>query len=100
MWKRKPCRKNRRREEGQVNGRAKNLTGLRFGRLTVVRLTDERQYGRTVWECKCDCGRVVFVDQWNLKRGTTKSCGWLRKENSGRNRKKVGGETAEGKKEE
>lgn len=56
-----------------------DLTGQRFGRLTVIRLTDERIRKSAVWECKCDCGNTAFVTSKNLKSGTTRSCGCLRK---------------------
>jgi len=34
-----------------------DLTGQRFGKLTVIEPT--QQHGRLVWRCKCDCGRLV-----------------------------------------
>ena len=40
----------------------KDITGLRFGKLTAVRPTKERsRRGSTVWLCRCDCGREVKV---------------------------------------
>ena len=35
---------------------------------------------RIVFKCKCDCGNIAFVKSENLRRGSTKSCGCLRKE--------------------
>lgn len=58
---------------------ALDLTGQRFGRLTVIRPTEERRRKAVVWECKCDCGNTAFVSSKNLKTGTTRSCGCLRK---------------------
>jgi len=60
--------------------RAKDLTGLRFGRLVVTRLTDKRKGGRFVWECKCDCGNVIEAHSPSLLSGDRKSCGCLAKE--------------------
>ena len=57
----------------------KDLTGMRFYNLTVVRQADERQGGKIVWECVCDCGNTVFARSTNLTGGNTKSCGCLRK---------------------
>lgn len=37
--------------------RAKDLLNQRFGRLVVIEKTDQRQDGRVVWKCKCDCGK-------------------------------------------
>lgn len=57
-----------------------DLTGLRFGRLTVIRETDERRNKAIVWECRCDCGNTTFVRGGCLQSGSTKSCGCFRKE--------------------
>lgn len=56
-----------------------DLKGQRFGRLTVIQLTEERIRKSAVWECRCDCGNTAFVTSKNLKTGTTRSCGCLRK---------------------
>lgn len=57
----------------------KDLTGLKFGRLTVI-----REYGyindRVIWECLCDCGNIVIVPTKRLTNGHTKSCGCLKRE--------------------
>lgn len=63
--------------------KARNLTGLRFGRLTAVRVTDERVTRSVVWECVCDCGKGVFVRSSNLISGATQSCGCLMSERAG-----------------
>lgn len=57
----------------------RDLTGQRFGKLTAIRVTDERQNTQTVWECVCDCGNTVFVRSSNLVTGITRSCGCLLK---------------------
>lgn len=62
-----------------------DLTGQRFGRLTVIKqapsyITDDRVYRLTRWYCKCDCGKETIVHGINLKNGKTKSCGCLRRE--------------------
>lgn len=51
-----------------------DLTGKRFGRLTVIH-KDKSRNGRTYWLCLCDCGETVSVIASNLKRGLSKSCG-------------------------
>ena len=55
---------------------AKNLTGLRFGRLAIV-ARDHAPRTRTdaFWRCVCDCGVEVVVRADNLRAGTTSSCG-------------------------
>lgn len=55
-----------------------DLTGQRFGKLTVIKESAERKNGRVCWECQCDCGNVVVVKGLSLKNGDTKSCGCLR----------------------
>ena len=57
-----------------------DLTGKRFGRLTALRPTEERKGTSVVWECKCDCGNIVFVSARNLRFDATRSCGCLRSE--------------------
>ena len=57
----------------------KDLTGQRFGKLTVVRKTEQRKYGVRLWECVCDCGNASFVSSFNLKSGRTTSCGCSRR---------------------
>ena len=52
-----------------------DLTGLRFGRLVVLRDTLERRNHNIMWECVCDCGKTVIVNGGFLKLGKTKSCG-------------------------
>ena len=56
-------------------GACKDLTGMRFGRLTVIEKTEERRSHRVIWLCKCDCGNEVKVMSSNLITGHTKSCG-------------------------
>lgn len=56
-----------------------DLTGKRFGQLTV--LSGERRSGssRHYWRCRCDCGGETLVEASHLKNGHTKSCGCYRK---------------------
>ncbi|MCD8230384.1 MAG: transcriptional regulator, partial [Clostridiales bacterium] len=58
-----------------------DLTGQRFGSLTVIGPTNQRINSRVIWECRCDCGNTVFVNTLYLKDGTTKSCKACRKKN-------------------
>ena len=56
-----------------------DLTGQKFGRLTVICRGEDltpKSGGRKVrWCCKCDCGNDALVTTQNLLRGVTKSCG-------------------------
>ena len=60
-------------------GKHKDLTGQRFGRLTVVKRA-ENVDGRATWTCLCDCGKSAIVSAKNLKNGSTNSCGCLKRE--------------------
>lgn len=54
-----------------------DLTGQRFGRLTVLRPA-ENVGGKTAWVCRCDCGKEVIVKSTSLQTGHTKTCGHRR----------------------
>lgn len=54
----------------------KNLTGRKFGELTVIERAPTRK-GATYWKCVCSCGNETTVASTNLLRGKTMSCGCL-----------------------
>lgn len=58
----------------------KDLTGLTFGRLKVLRKAPSTKHGKSSFVCQCDCGNIVTVKGQRLIRGITKSCGCLRKD--------------------
>ena len=76
-----------------------DLTGQKFDKWTVIEKDEEnsKRVGITYWFCDCDCGtKHVSVPACNLIKGTSKSCGCNRHENSGeRNNKWKGGITSE-----
>ena len=60
-----------------------DITGKRFGRLTVLEKVDYKdtpQKSQAMWKCKCDCGNITVVRGTQLRQGKTKSCGCLQKE--------------------
>lgn len=63
---------------------AKDITGERFGRWTVVRRegTNISPSGshRSTWLCRCDCGVTKILTVKALRSGDTQSCGCLQKE--------------------
>lgn len=61
-------------------GKFKDLTGLKFGRWTVVKRAENDSRGGTRWQCRCDCGTEKVVASCNLKNGHSMSCGCLRAE--------------------
>lgn len=66
-------------------GKAIDLTGQRFGRLTVIERAENDKYGRLTWKCECDCGKNKIVNGQSLIRGKTKSCGCLRRDTHPKN---------------
>ena len=58
--------------------RKMDITNQRFGRLTAIMPTsDHDSSGSIIWECKCDCGNIVFYSVNRLTCGSTRSCGCL-----------------------
>lgn len=60
-------------------GKLIDLTGKRFGRLTVIK-RGENKWNHPAWICLCDCGNEVHVLGDSLRNGSTNSCGCFRKE--------------------
>lgn len=58
--------------------------GERFGRLVVAGESDRRKQpcgdSKRIMKCICDCGNSELYYLSNLKKGNTKSCGCIRKE--------------------
>lgn len=66
-------------------GKFQDLTGCRFGRLTVIKRVENHisksGQQKTMWLCKCDCGNETIVSMEHLKKDTI-SCGCYKKENT------------------
>lgn len=61
-------------------GKFIDITGKRFGRLTVISRSHVNQNKFIVWECKCDCGNTTYVVAHQMKHGKVQSCGCLNQE--------------------
>lgn len=57
----------------------KDLTGMTFGKLTAIEMTDRRSGSNIIWKCKCECGNICYVSAASLTGGKTHSCGCLQK---------------------
>jgi len=57
-----------------------DLTGERFGRLTVIKRVDNDKWGHHRWLCLCNCGDKTVSLGNDLKRGYIKSCGCFNRE--------------------
>ena len=55
-----------------------DLTGQRFGKLVVKEYAPSDGRKGAFWLCQCDCGNTTVVAGQELRRGGTKSCGWLK----------------------
>lgn len=60
-------------ERGQASARALDLTGHRYGKLTVLRCVGADDGLR--WACLCECGVENTARGKDLRLGTTTSCG-------------------------
>lgn len=65
-----------------------DLTGQKFGRLTVIKMVEsiKTKDGKFKSQClcECECGNIIKVKSQALKSGNTKSCGCLKIEKSQR----------------
>lgn len=56
-----------------------DITGEKFGRLTVIKRNGVHKFPsgqtRPIWLCRCDCGKEINVLARNLITGNTTSCG-------------------------
>lgn len=65
------------------NSYSKDITGLVFGRLKVIKKTNRKSTGAAdngsyLWECKCECGNSCYYSRYNLiTPNGIRSCGCL-----------------------
>lgn len=53
----------------------RNLVGLRFGLITVVRYLKCHDRSGKIWLCRCKCGKEFLTQSNKLTSGHSKSCG-------------------------
>lgn len=58
----------------------KDLTGQKFGKLTVIKRVENSKWNETRWLCKCECGNETIVNYGKLAYKHTTSCGCYAKE--------------------
>ncbi len=71
-------------------GKVIDLTGKRFGKLTVIKKHNQDKWGGWNWLCRCDCGNETVVSGGHLRGLKTKSCGCSRKESKNFSHKMTG----------
>ena len=57
-----------------------DISGLRFGRWTVVEKAGKTKDNHQMWLCRCDCGVTRDVTGKDLRVGKSRSCGCISKE--------------------
>lgn len=57
-----------------------DISGHKFGRLTVIKFSHVGKRRELIWLCRCDCGESRFVVISHLISGHSKSCGCLSRE--------------------
>lgn len=67
-----------------------DLTGKKFGQLTVIRIAIDIPYVRKKWLCKCDCGNEIIVQSGNLQSGHSTRCKACQLEDARKNNIKHG----------
>lgn len=60
-----------------------DMTGKKYGRLTVLKLDHKDKRNECFWLCRCDCGNTTIVSGYKLRTGHTRSCGCYREETRG-----------------
>lgn len=56
--------------------RGEDITGMKFGRWTVLGFSGKQSY----WTCQCECGTIKDVYKYSLLKGVSTSCGCYNKE--------------------
>lgn len=60
---------------GQLPRKLPDLSGQRFGKLTVIGRATLPKGSICKWLCRCECGKTKAVQTYSLRRGETRSCG-------------------------
>src|SRR3954447_25120192 len=68
----------------------RDLTGQKFGRLTVQAYAGTLKGRLALWQCACDCGGTAVARAGSLQSGLTRSCGCLRRERTAARSRKHG----------
>ncbi len=63
-----------------ILSKVKDLTGMKFGRLTVIGRNGSTKQGTAIWHCRCECGQELDVRGYHLREGNSTSCGCFRRE--------------------
>lgn len=64
-------------KDGVLPRRVIDLTGQKFGYLTVLKYAGINKYNHATWQCICECGNQKIIEGQSLREGNTRSCGCL-----------------------
>lgn len=51
-----------------------DLTGEKFGKITVLEYVGQNKNRYSIWKCQCECGVIKNIDGHDLRRGKIRSC--------------------------
>lgn len=55
--------------------KAVEISGMKFGMLTVLRRAENDSNGKSRWDCLCDCGNMATKRYSYIKNSVMPSCG-------------------------
>lgn len=61
-------------------GTLKDITGQKFGRITVLSRAGSDKSKKATWNCRCECGKEKVIRGSDLIAGKIKSCGCIKTE--------------------
>lgn len=70
------------KKEKTIERCTKPMVGKTFGRLTVLEKAYTKKGKGAYYKCQCSCGNIVTVQGAMLRRGNSRSCGCLAKDNA------------------
>lgn len=53
----------------------KDISSMKFGMLTAISFSGKNRHGKSIWQCRCDCGGSALVLIGSLMSGNSTSCG-------------------------
>lgn len=65
---------------GVYEHKSRDITGLKFGRLTAIEFSHKNEFGMHHWVTRCDCGKIKTIRKQHLELGLSRSCSCLNKE--------------------
>ena len=69
------CRNNK----GQFTKCREDITGNRYNSLVALNFSHKDSRRKTYWDFQCDCGNIKTLRKDQVKNGSIKSCGCLKK---------------------